>query len=614
MKERFIILLLLGWASGLSLTACNEAACEADIPMSEPVSEGLVLRVGQGCMARTALGEDEHSTHEIRWTVGDRVAVWAQSVSAVDYLLEAEPFTFATYNAEFNSADFLADAPAMAEDTYDYHAVYPFPTERTGTQVTYTLPSAQSGQYDPRLDVMTATTTGNALLPRSGNQHAVAWREPELSFSHLFHLIRIRIPEGKNYLDLPIKMLKITFPQAVVGTVSFDVTNPEETAVWSNLSNEISVELPDDAVVDAGKGYIWLHVKPVDLQGEISFQAYNEAGVISDTISTVIDKTLTPQHITPIALTIPQSPFAPFTYINIREAGSNLGEDWHTMTVSGYQFLVPFSENTTSSVSFNRTSANSYKVAVCAAPSSMAGKSLPLRFESEHTLFDDALTIPASVATKGYNTVDKVIPYLLSEDFSGITTAFENGTVHKTSDMNEYSAISLAQYGLNDWYGARIGGAVGQNLRICSRVEMGMWVANRNTGRVDTPALSRLKPNANARIKVEYNYAGDRYEAVGSGGYPVYSAGTSSSVVTAGDDTIDNVVVSGVALTIDGPNKNGTYYGKTPHYKSFQAAGCSNTTRVSWFVTNNRASSFAGNGMYWLYIDNIRISIDNTAE
>ena len=614
MKVKFAIVSLLGGLLGLSLTACNEVVGEADMPMPEPTREGLVLRVGQGALSRTALGDGEDSTHEIRWTVGDRVAVWAQAASATDYLLDAMPFTFATYNAEFHSADFLADAPAMAEDTYRYHAVYPFPESRTGTQVSYTLPAAQSGQYDPTLDVMTATTTGNALLPRSGNQHAIAWEEPELSFSHLFHLIRIRIPEGKNYLELPIKILKITFPQAVVGTVSFDVTNPEATAVWSNLSNEITVELPDAALVDAGKGYIWLHVKPTALQGEISFQAFNEAGVVSGTISTSVDKTMAPQHITPIALTIPQSPLAPFTYIDIRETGSNLGEDWHTMTVSGYQFLVPFSENTTSSVSFNRTSTNSYKVAVCATPSSMAGKSLPIQFESEHALFDDPAVLPATVATKGYNTINKVIPYLLSEDFSGITTAFENGTVHKTSDTGEYSAIALAQYGLNDWYGARVGGAVGQNLRICSRVEMGMWVANRNTGRVDTPALSRLKPNANARIKVEYNYAGDRYEAVGSGGYPVYSAGTSSSVVTAGDDAIENVLVASVALTIDGPNKNGTYYGNTPHYNSFQATGCGNTTRVSWYVTNNRASSFAGNGMYWLYIDNIKISIDNSDE
>ena len=170
-------------------------------------------------------------------------------------------------------------------------------------------------------------------------------------------------------------------------------------------------------------------------------------------------------------------------------------------------------------------------------------------------------------------------------------------------------AIALAQYGLNDWYGARIGGGAGQNIRICSRMEMGMWVTNRNTGRVDTPLLTKLKPNANASIRVDYDYAGDRYEAVGSGGFPVYSAGTTTSVVTAGDDTIPSVVVADVVLAIDGPNADGTFYGNTPHHNTFTAAGCGNTTRVSWYLTNNRSAGFAGNGMYWMYIDNVKVQI-----
>ncbi len=580
----------------------------------ESVVSGLVLRVGQSSQARTAMGDEDGTSQEIRWAVGDKLTVWAQSASTSEYVLDATPFTFATYNAEFHSADFLADVPAMAEDTYTYHALYPEAATRTGTQVSYTLPATQSGRYDPALDVMTATTTGNALLPRSGNQHVIPWEEPQLNFSHLFHLIRIRIPEGKNLLGLPLRRLEITFPQEVVGTVSFDALDPVNTQSWSNLSNKITVDIPQSVTVDAGEGYVWLHVKPGTLSGEISFQTYNDAGVPAALIATAVERELSAQHITPIALTIPESSLAPFTYIDIHETGSNLGEDWQTMTLSGYNFLVPFSTTTASSIQFTRNANNSYKVAVCAAPSAMAGKQLPLRFESEHTLFDDPVNLSSSLAANSYNVVNKTIPYLLEENFSGITSSFENGTVHKSSDAGEYDAIHLSQYGLNDWYGARIGGGAGQNIRICSRIETGLWATNRNTGRVDTPALSKLKSGANATIKVDYDYAGDRYERVGSGGYPVYSAGTSTSVVTAGDDTIDNVVVSSVVLAIDGPNANGTYYGNTPHHNSFNASGCGNTTRVCWYLTNNRAGSFGGNGVYWLYLDNIKISIDNSEQ
>ena len=121
--------------------------------------------------------------------------------------------------------------------------------------------------------------------------------------------------------------------------------------------------------------------------------------------------------------------------------------------------------------------------------------------------------------------------------------------------------------------------------------------------------LSKLKANANATIKVDYDYAGDRYERVGSGGFPVYSAGTSVNVVKAGDNAIENVVVNGVVLQIDGPNANGTYYGNTPHHNTFEASGCYNKTRVCWYLTNNRSGSFGGNGMYWMYIDNVKVQI-----
>lgn len=597
------------------LTACNEGFDYTEHLPAEPTTGEVVIRASQPFLSRTEMGEVGNgsvgSAQTIRWSDGDRILVWAEHAASGNYAIDGVPFTLATYNAEYTSADFMATVGEMAEAIYHYTALYPLPATQNGTTVSYTIPSAQSGAYDPTLDVMTATTTGNALSPSDGFHTDVEWKQPTLAFNHLFHLIRIRIPEGKNNLGLPIKRLEITFPQEVVGTVSFDALDPVNTQSWSNLSNKITIELTDDQLIDAGKGYVWLHIKPTEIRGEISFVVYNEAGVISDEIATVVERTMAAQHITPIALTIPESPFAPFTYVDIREIANNLGEDWQTMTLSGYSFLVPFSSTLVSSIQFTPNDKKSYTVAISADPATMGGKSIPLQYESEHCLFNDPVVLPTTLATKVYNMIHKTVPYLLEENFSGMTGSFENGTVHKTSDAGEYDAIDLSQYGLNDWYGARVGGGAGQNLRICSRIEMGLWIVNRNTGRVDTPALSKLKPNANATIRVDYDYAGDRYEATGSGGYPVYSAGTSTSRVQQGNNTIENVVVNSVVLAIDGPNKNGTYYGNTPHHTSFNAGSCGNTTRVCWFVTNNRSTGFAGNGMYWLYIDNIQVQIAN---
>lgn len=597
-----------------SILALACVACEVDGPLvtEQPAPHyQAVLRASQQAATRTSLGEGDGtagSEQEIRWEVGDRLSVWAKKSGASAYTFEAATFQLATFNEVYSTADFMATIPAMTQGTYTYHAVYPVPESRTGTQVSYTLPATQSGQYDPALDVMAGTVTGNALAPREDSEVAIPNHEPELSFSHLFHLVRIRIPEGKNLLGLPIKRLDITFPQEVVGTATFDVTNPQ-SVTWSNLSNKITVELPENRMLDAGDGYVWLHVKPTALSGTVSFVAYNEAGVMAQEMTATIDRTLAAQHITPIALTIPDSPLAPLSYLDIREIANNLGEDWQTMTLSGYTFVVPYTNNTVSSLQITPSSSDRYLVAICADPTTMAGALLPLKYESEHCLFDDPIQLPSTIKPNALNRIDKTVPYLLEENFSSLSSSFENGTVHKTSDALEYDAIALAQYGLNDWYGARIGGAAGQNIRICSRIEMGMWVTNKNTGRVDTPVLSKLKANANATIKVDYDYAGDRYESVGSGGYPVYSAGTSNSVVEKGDNEIENVVVSGVQLAIDGPNQNGTFYGNTPHHNTFNASGCSNSTRVCWYLTNNRAAAFAGNGMYWMYIDNVKVQI-----
>lgn len=591
-------------------------ACAADGVFDDPVEPTpdtpyeVSIRAMQAPLSRTELGDGDGSAgsaQEIRWVHGDKIAVWAIEESASDYTLNGTSFTMATFNDVYSSADFRATIDPMAEGIYSYYAVSPTPHTISGTTVSYTLPATQSGAYDANLNVMVANGVGSALLPRTADETLVEWQEPELQFNQLFHLIRIRVPSGKNLLGVPIKRLEITFPQEVVGTATFDATAPDVVS-WSNLSSTITVEMPQSRMLDEGGHYVWLHVRPTTLNGQITFQAYDEIGVMAGEISTTVNKELAPQHITPIALTIPASPLGELTYIDLNEVQSNLGEDWQTMTLSGYNFVVPYTHTTTTSTVFTPNSTSHYKVAVVASPSTMSGATLPLQYESVHTLFDDPVTLP-TMASTGYTTIEKVVPYLLEEDFSSIHTSWESGTVHKTSDAGEYDAIALSNYGLSDWYGARVGGSVGQNIRICSRMEMGAWVTNKNKGRVDTPALWRLKESANATISVTYDYAGDRYEAVGSGGYPVYSAGVSSSVVSAGDDEIDNVIVSGVQLAIDGPNANGTYYGNTPHQNTFEAGGCSKTTRVCWYLTNNRSAGFAGNGMYWMYIDNVKVQI-----
>ena len=111
-------------------------------------------------------------------------------------------------------------------------------------------------------------------------------------------------------------------------------------------------------------------------------------------------------------------------------------------------------------------------------------------------------------------------------------------------------------------------------------------------------------------MHVEFDYASDLYEGTGSGGSTTYWAGTTTNAgLLNGSNAIENVVLGETTIPRDGPGNNGTWYGSTPHTASYEVDGCGSATRLSWRVGVSRASSFAGNGNYWLYIDNIKVSI-----
>lgn len=623
-----------------SILALACVACEVDGPLvtEQPAPHyQAVLRASQQAATRTSLGEGDGtagSEQEIRWEVGDRLSVWAKKSGASAYTFEAATFQLATFNEVYSTADFMATIPAMTQGTYTYHAVYPVPESRTGTQVSYTLPATQSGQYDPALDVMAGTVTGNALASREGSEVAIPNHEPELSFSHLFHLVRIRIPEGKNLLGLPIKRLDITFPQEVVGTATFDVTNPQ-SVTWSNLSNKITVEIPENQMFDAGKGYVWLHVRSTVLDGQISFVAYNEVGVISGEIAATVQKTMDAQRITPIALTIPESPLAPFTYVDFREIANNLGEDWQTMTVSGYNFLVPFSPTTVSSKQFTPNSTKSYKVAICADPATLAGKAMQVRYESEHCLFDHAVTLNSTLSTTEYNRVDIAVPYLLEEDFSGAVASNSNDTYSAKSDNNTDTKGVALSGSLSGWNASRYQVFANKYTRIGVRYQKVATEATtgRYSGRLDTPPLTKLKPGANASIRVVFDmgcyipnkaYYMDWFQTK-------YWDPSNSTVVTcqAGTHTNASNPIAGqnqndVAGEFTSAYTSGAMSDETgdtgtftenafPHRGvSFVATGAGNTTRVCWWALTSVDPSYTiCNSHYYIYLDNIKIQIAN---
>jgi hypothetical protein len=288
------------------------------------------------------------SSQSIRWVEDDQIMVWAKEQGASGYTLDGQTFWLRTYNTTYGDADFVSNLSTQMEEdkTYNYYALYPKPASVTtdpqkpsSKYVSYTIPATQSGKYDPSLDVMVAQSSGRGLAARGDYPNNIgSTLEPSLNFSPLFHLIRIQIPEGANGLGHPVKKLEITFPQNVVGQISFDVTNPSSTIAWSGESNKITVVLDDNNLVDAGSGYIWLHVKPTQINGDVTIAAYSGSGVKSKDRTFRMERNMQARHITPISFSVPH-PYRPVVNINLRQSANYLGEDWQKMTLTGLNFV-----------------------------------------------------------------------------------------------------------------------------------------------------------------------------------------------------------------------------------------------------------------------------------
>lgn len=683
-RIRNIITLLL---LSLLATACNTDKGDAEGVVPTPVE--LVIRASQGVTTRASVVEDPEivvgadlatadlaadpvapdtrtelgtatdSELPIHWSgpvksdvpgedkPGDQIMVWAKpnSDATVGYAFEQTVFSLAHFNYTYSSADFTAVvADKMDKDyTYTYNAIYPSPRSRklsgssytesavdgitmnTDGTVTYSLPTTQTGDYNGAYDIMRGTATGAALNDSSDADNSI-WPQPELRMQHLMHLMRIRVPADRNLMGRSIKRLEITFPQEIVGgTVTFDPTDPTAAPTWSGQSAKVTIDFDDTNLLDAAGRDVWIFVKPGKIEGEISFQAYDTAGVPAAAISTTVDKTLQSQHITPIALTIPSSLY-PVTYLKITETANNLGEAWWTMTLSGLNFPKPFTLEYDTQKVISPNENGVYEVAVAASASDLKGKQVALKYESEHTLFDDPITLPSNISGTSVN-VNKVVPYLLEEDFSQAKSYEKNDDYNYNNDETTTGYLLNGYMPDNGWNASRFSISGGNSMRINVRYESGAYVVGRYCGRLDTPALSKLKDDANATIKVQFDMG--CYVRLGRDG------------LFNGQDKLDdtkNAVTSCVAGThtnsqnskIDGQNQNDVagqmtsaytspYYvsqygensfGSTFPTSSFTASGAGKTTRVVWWANTTRADSkVAANCNYYLYIDNIKVSI-----
>ncbi len=609
--------------------------------------EEVVIAVADGSTTRTELDPNDLST--VRWSVGDKVAIWAtDAIDNTSTPLVGEEFTLRYYGSTYTQAEFSAPIEPMDEKkSYLYKAFYPYTSAISGTRVNYTIPTTQSGEYDGSIDFRVADEIAGAGLTKSTMGGC------KLSFRSLTHALKITIPEGHNKLGVPIKELRVTLPSAAAGNLSFDMG--DTTAAPTFTGDESSVFTLNLATpIDAGDGNdVWLFINPMSgVTGTLSIQGIG----IDDELAYNYDIPLTNHtfsagRITPVYTEIGEE--IPNTEILITATKGNLGEELQYVHITAPAGGV-FKETGSSQITIPNDGTNIYKASYLETEyNDFNGKTLTVKYESQNAIVTAAaynITLGTTAAGNfGSFSFSKAMPYILYQNFGGAKSyeqkdgskSLDNpGVGNTTLVQGNKPMVSLNSYGLTNWSATRVGISAKTALRICSRYQSGggsligglVGGTTVDAAQLVSPTLPYLK--ANAKITISYSFKGGRYSAYKSGwswkyggtsaidpyGTALYSFGITSNsapgsgVLNSADENCDlfNIVSNERVAGTYGNNSNKTQsYGGTYTSKSISTtAEKGSNSRLVWTVTNDyKRQDFGGvNGNFWLYLDNIVVT------
>lgn len=556
---------------------------------------------------RTAIDDDGKRT---RWAEDDELAVWAND-SAGNSIFSNATFMLRYFSTEWDKAYFVGNIAEMPEGDYTYYMCYPRPLSVDGTMATFRVAADQSGMYDGKYDIMVADptlygslTTGEAI-------------ELNTVMRHQMHALKITVPEKASNFDNKVYALDITFPTAVVGDITIDVTNPDAKPVYTNTSNTISVKSTEGFAVGSD---IWVFVLPGTVSGDVSYEI--KGSVQRSEVATYpLEREFERGHVTPIRMAMP--PFKKITIFNFSIGENYLGED--------FNFFTLYDNNGTNMGTFNRNAENLYKFEYegefDVAPYN--NKEWTLVFDSENAVVENKVNMGT---LKAYfeNTITPVdVPYLFFENFENVTESESYGNNSYASNEREQPGKSLdGAMPTNGWNAARYWLKPGA-MRINTRyqcVKIFVAFASSHHGRMDTPLLwdgaRGIKPGKSVNVKLQFDAAMNRHT---SSSLAVTEAGIAVATHTNASNPIDGIPTGasglGSSYSTTLADFGSTWYeqllaetagdndfGKTfPTYSTEFAV--SSNSRICFYPTLKCADGFAGNTEINVYIDNIKVSI-----
>ena len=593
------------FAMGLLLGGCSYSGDNGESVEVAKSQLSIGLPIG---INRTAIDDEGKAS----WVEGDTFALWAENRTGA-FNLNGAKFSMMYYWHSLQSAVFTSDAASLAEGNYTYYAVSPMPEGSANGKATYTIPAVQQGDsFNGAYDIMVAEPLeAEALSTERVNNLA-------LSFHHKMHTLKMTIPQGKNPFSEAISQVVFTFPTKVVGGASVSILDPEKKTTTNPTDNTLTINTPSG--FNEG-GTAWGVILPVAISGEVSYYAVSASGQLTLNRTFSLNKECKEGHITPLQLTIPD-PIPP-TILRFAIGKNNLGEAVQSITLLDSNGVAVKSFAGNSSNVYDWTEYSLYEDGTL---KNYVGKTFTVRFESAHAIVENKVQIPSSLNKQGVNNITINVPYLFYEDFTNIHTSFEKDDA-RVSNLMEADGILLNDYMyVSGWNGAHIKGVAGQSVRVNVRHQSTMG-ATRSNGRLDSPSMKGLKSGASVKLKVEFDmgayvnsgyssnngvfciagiHSNDESNALGG----VVSTSVLSNV--SGDVSRVSGEFSSVCLqtsNLSASYNNDSFNRSFPTY-SFTANNCSSATRLCWIPCCEQSTYITSNNAhYYLYIDNVRVSI-----
>ena len=571
----------------------------------KPAAGTIEVSIGSGpkidiqTQTRTELDEDGES---VRWADNDRIVLWAVN-SLSQKTIDKQIFRLWHYNTEYNTAKFTATVPEMPEDTYTYYAVSPVPAETDGLEVRYRIPAEQDGTFNGDYDIMVAAPVEGPALQQGDNSGTV-----NLQFEHKVHVLKIRIPS--NSLGEDISKITLTFPEPVTGTVTVNAADPSVPAQLTSGSNILTLNFDTPKKKD---DEVFAVIAPVKFTAEQAITITASGATRESRPKEFAGKNFAEGRTTPIAFNIPKMGPTTLRFVLSDTGKDTLGEDITSFTLTAAEGL-DLGEGSNVRT-FPVAAAGIFDIVYDDLPGDLAGQPIAVSYESENALLSGgSFNIPDQLRAGGTNTVTTLsVPYLLYEDFSALNDDFSIHDNQATginlgsgADSGYKESTDLSVYGLpSGWTAGRVGGQKGTSIRICGREEAG----GKYPGRLDSAPLAGIKAGHAVSVRVSFDYSGNKTEYKGWGGKTgdtIFAYGyTTEQGAFNGNTNLHNTIKSNIVLSTGGS------YTSISKTETFTLPNCSSAHRLSWQASTNKAGALIQNGNYWLYLDNIKVSIVN---